>query len=465
MPAAPARQVAAALLLAVEERGAHVGAWMQGAAARRCAARDRALALELGLGVLRHRSELDFLAEVAARRPIKGLAPVARTALRLGIYQLRYLDRVPAVAAVHESVELAKAAGGRAAGFVNAVLRRAAAAAPQTLEALLAREPDPIRRRDIRLSHPGWLLDRWQRRWGEAAAEAIAIHDNETPVPALRPSAPGTLESQLWEDLTAAGIVLEPGRLLRAARRVAAGDIFHASPLPTGAVAIQDEASQLIPYLLTPEGSARVLDLCAAPGGKAAILAALAASSRLVAVDRSPRRAAGLRARLPAAASVVVADAERPLPFPGGGWDRILVDPPCSGTGTLQRNPEIRWRLQPDDLARFALRQRRILEQALPVLAPGGRLVYSVCSIEPEEGEHIIRAVLAAQPGLQLLPVAAVLEKIETAGQLVAGTAARLSSSGPFLEILPGSFATEGFFAAILTRPVVAARPGSSSAP
>lgn len=465
MPASAARRLAASLLSAIEGQGARAGEWMQGDEPRRCSPRDRALAFELALGVLRHRTELDWMAQAAAGRPVRGLAPIARTALRLGIYQLRYLDRVPAVAAVHESVELAKAAGARAAGFVNAVLRRATALeAP--LETLLAAETDPLRRREIRFSHPGWLLARWQRRWGEAAAETIAAFDNEVPQPSLRPSGPALRDPSqaegLWRELAAAGVTLAPGRLLTAARRVQAGAITDAAPFLSGRVALQDEASQLMAYLLLPGASGRVLDVCAAPGGKTAILAALAPpSTRLLALDRSWPRAAAMRARLPPAVAVTVADAERPLPVPGG-WDRILVDAPCSGTGTLQRNPEIRWRLRPEELERFAARQKRILDQALAALAPGGRLLYCVCSIEEEEGEQVVRGALASHAGLRLEDTADLLQNMEAAGWLIAGAAAQLVA-GPFLEIRPGQFATEGFFAAVLTR--AGARRSASARP
>lgn len=445
MAASPARQLAFHVLAAVEGRGAQVGALMRGAEAERCSLRDRALALELALGVLRHRTQLDFLTTVAARRAVKDMPPPVRIALWLGLYQLRFLSRIPAVAAVHESVELAKLAGPRAAGFVNAVLRRAPEA---SLEALLAREPDPIRRRDIRFSHPGWLLDRWERRWGEAVMQNIATYDNSVPVTVLRAAQPP--DATLIADLAAAGVTVMPGRILTSALRVRQGDITHSEPYRSGAVAIQDEASQLIPYLLEPAGAASILDLCAAPGGKAAILAALAPGARLIAVERYGQRARALRRRLPPAIAVIVADAERSLPL-RQKFERVLVDAPCSGTGTLQRNPEIRWRLQPEDLVQQAVRQRRMLEQGLAALAPGGRLVYSVCSIEATEGEELVRALLAAHPQLRLQPAGEALQRLEAAHHLVPGCAAALTS-GSFLEILPGAYDTEGFFAAIIER-------------
>lgn len=285
--------------------------------------RDAGLAETIVMGSLRHQAQLDFLIEHYSGRKQKLDAEV-RLALRMGIYQLRYLDRIPAHAAVGESVELVKRARKRsAAPFVNAVLRkvdRAPVAWPD-----LATE----------LSIPQWMLDRWQRQYGNAAAEQIARAALEQPVPSVNP---------------------ETGRE-------------------------QDIGAQSIVPLLAIEPGMLLLDLCAAPGNKTA--QAIATGARVIACDVSMPRLAGVPGNR------VLLDATRALPF-GAKFDRILIDAPCSGTGTLDRNPEIKWRLKPGDLGRFQNTQREMLAQALSLLKTGGRLVYATCSLEREENEEVV---------------------------------------------------------------------------
>lgn len=444
MAASPARRLAFHYLAAVETRAAYLSELQRGPEARVVAPRDRALALELALGTLRRQSELDFLADHAAGRTLRNLPRPARLALRLGLYQLRH-SRVPAVAAVHESVELAKMAGPRAAALVNAVLRRAAAAAPASLEELLGAEEDPLRRRAIRLSHPDWLLARWEARRGEAAAQAMAEFDNETPVPALRPV--GVSRDELAAELRAEGLTVAPGRLLTSALRVPGG--ARAAAALAGRAVAQDEASQLIPHLLAPAGAPRIADACAAPGNKTAMLSALAPAADILALELHPHRARQLRLRAPRA-RVLAADAAAPWPV-RATFDRILVDAPCSGAGTLQRHPEIRWRLRPADLPALAARQLALLRRAASHLAPGGRLAYSVCSLEPEEGSEVVANFLREHPGFRLLPAGDEARRLEAEGVVNAGVASDLSA-GDWLEIPPGRFATEGFFAALLLR-------------
>jgi len=315
--------------------------------------RDAGLAAEIVFGVLRYRAQLDWLVRHYARRTRKLDAEV-RIALRMGIYQLRYLERVPPHAAVAESVELVKRAHKHsAAGLVNAVLRK------------VDREPVPWPSREIELSCPEWLLARWEGLYGREAAEAIAR-----------------------------AALVEPEKFTRGGRR-------------------QDIGSQAIVPLLGLDRGQTFLDLCAAPGNKTA--QALEAGVRAVACDLHYRRLAPLRGM---GAELVVLDGTRPLPF-ACTFDRILVDAPCSGTGTLGRNPEIKWRLAPADLEDLPRRQKALLASARAALAPGGRLVYATCSLEPEEN----RAVVADVPS-----------------GLVVET----------LERLPGREPGDGFYAAVI---------------
>jgi 16S rRNA (cytosine967-C5)-methyltransferase len=301
--------------------------------------RDAALAETLVFGCVRYQSQLDFLIGHFAGRPQPKLDLEVRIALRLGIFQLRYLDRVPAHAAVTESVELVKSARKRSAsGFVNAVLRKVNRAG--------VRWPD----RATELSLPAWMLGRWDRHYGSAIAKGIAEAALAEPDAYINPAT---------------------------GRR-------------------QDIGAQSIVPLLEIEAGMTVLDLCAAPGNKTA--QAIADGGRVTACDRYFRRLADV----PPEAARVVLDAAESLPFSTrleARFDRILIDAPCSGTGTLAGNPEIKWRLQPADLLAFQERQRKMIEQALPHLRPGGLLVYATCSLEPEENEAVVQGlpVLATQ--------------------------------------------------------------------
>lgn len=294
--------------------------------------RDLALAETIVLGCLRYQGQLDYLIfEFSGRSGVK-LDGEVRIALRMGIFQLRYLDRIPPHAAVNDSVELVKRARKRsAAGYVNAVLRRVHSGRIQWPD--LATE----------LSMPRWLLERWQARYGMAAAETMARA-------ALEPAEP----------------VINPG---------------------TGR--IQDTGAQTIVPLLGIEPGMETLDVCAAPGNKTAQMLALGA--RVTACDRYFKRLEAV----PREAQRVLIDGARPLPF-APRFDRILLDAPCSGTGTLRRNPEIKWRLQPEDLERFAQLQRKLLAHALACLKTGGRLVYATCSLEQEENEDVVAPFASA---------------------------------------------------------------------
>jgi 16S rRNA (cytosine967-C5)-methyltransferase len=302
--------------------------------------RDAGLASQIVFGVLRFRAQLDFLIEHYSGRR-RQLDPEVRTALRIAIYQLRYLERVPPHAAVAESVELVKRARKTsAAGFVNAVLRK------------VDREPVTWPSREVELSCPEWLLARWASFYGAAAAEAIARA-------ALR----------------------EPETYVR---------------MGVAGARVQDIGSQAIVPLLQLQPGQRLLDLCAAPGNKTA--QALESGVRVVACDRYFRR---LRPMAALDARLVVLDGTRTLPF-SRPFERILVDAPCSGTGTLGRNPEIKWRLSVEDFATFQRRQIALLAQARALLAAGGLLVYSTCSLEPEENEAVVD-LLAAGPVIETM--------------------------------------------------------------
>lgn len=393
----PARLAAFKILERVAEGGAYASALLA-AQAEKLQQSDRSLCHELVLGVLRRQLWLDCLIEHYAKRDPQRLDVAVRLALRLGLYQLRFLSRVPASAAVNESVNLVRAARLRSAGsFVNAVLRRA------------TREPDydpageisdPIERLAVETSHPAWLLERWSKAFGSAEAAAFARANNQVPALAFRIVNPLAGESKILDALKSAGATLLSSEIAPGAWRVTGAVGLVQDLARDGRIYIQDEASQLVAHVLEAQPGDRVLDVCAAPGSKATHIADLMraasfpAESLLVAGDLHGHRLQTVVATAGAQhlnnIQCVTLDALQALPFPEASFDRVLVDAPCTGTGTLRRNPEIRWRISPADIDDLASRQIRILLNAAQMVKPGGRLVYSTCSVEPEENEQLM---------------------------------------------------------------------------
>jgi len=404
-----ARRAAFEVLRRVEEEGTFAAALLASANGE-LRADDRALCYELVLGVLRRQLWLDKLIEHYAGRPAERLDAPVRRALRLGLYQLRFLTRIPPSAAINESVNLVHEARLRsAAGFINAVLRR------------VTREPDydpathaatELERLALATSHPVWLLERWMKFFGAGEAESFASANNRTPHVAFRVNLLRAGGAEVIERLSAAGIELKPSLIAQEAWRIEGTGGKAASPLlrelaDEGAIYLQDEASQLIAGALDARAGERVLDVCAAPGSKTTGIAARAGDRTfVVAGDKYGHRLRTLRESAARQGleniQAIVYDAEAaPLPFAAGSFERVLVDAPCTGTGTLRHNPEIRWRITPTDISELAARQRRILANAARTVAVGGRLVYSTCSIEPEENEEVVLAFLETHPAFK----------------------------------------------------------------
>jgi 16S rRNA (cytosine967-C5)-methyltransferase len=361
------------------------------------AAADRALCHELVMGVLRQQLWLDRLIESYTKRKVAGFDEAVRIALRLGLYQLRFLSRIPAAAAVNESVNLVHLARLRsAASLVNAILRRA------------TREPevdptsniqDPIERISVATSHPRWLIERWIAAFGSQQAEAFAHANNEAALIAFRVVQNRASAEDVCEQLREAGAELLPSKVAAGARRISGAGKLLGEFAAAGKVYIQDEASQLVALLLDVQPGDRVLDLCAAPGSKTSQIADLSLDSALIlATDLHEHRLRTLvsLAELQRLRSIhcVALDGVLPLPVSAGAFDRVLVDAPCSGTGTLRRNPEIRWRISPADIKDLAGRQTQLLFNAAAAVRPGGRLVYSTCSVELEENEEVVKTFL-----------------------------------------------------------------------
>jgi 16S rRNA (cytosine967-C5)-methyltransferase len=387
--AASARAIALEILGRMRAGGVTVADALAAPGAEALDERDRSFLHELVLGTLRRRGWLDHALGALSSRPIDRLTPGVLDALRLGAYQLLYL-RVAEHAAVSESVELARAAEPRSAGFANAVLRRLQREGPPPAPDPIA---DPIGWLTSAGSLPRWLAERWCGRLGPEAAIARARSLLDA-LPTYFRANPRV--SDAGRRLAAAGVEARetaiPGALELVGGRL--------SPLAAaGVVYVQDAASQMVAHLAASPGL--VLDACAAPGGKALLMADLGGPrTRVIAAEASRRRLATLarlRARWGATnVSVLAADALRPPAGPA--FDSVLLDAPCSGLGTLARHPDARWRLAPADVERHAARQRALLESVATLVRPGGRLVYATCSIEPEENEGVVAPFLERHP-------------------------------------------------------------------
>ena len=410
----PARLAALEILLAVGANQGHSDELLHSERVDALSPEDRNLTTALVMGVLRWQIALDARVRGLLQRPEQRLAEPVAVALRMGAFQLLHLDRIPAHAALSESVELCRAAGEpHATGMVNAVLRKVAADKPMSQNRDMGHPIfESVMKFAERLGHPRWMVERWAAVYGRDAALAICEADQ---------------------------------------REHGAGSMF-AETDETASLPVMDDGSRLVAELAAAalpavEGrAARIWDCCAAPGGKTLVLALRAAGAEVVATDVSAKRLAQMQARLKrytyaervqcsvSDAAVVKGDV--------GLFDLILCDVPCSGTGTLAENPEIRHRLKPEELARQAERQKKILEGALKRLAPGGRLVYSTCSLEPEECKRVVDSVA----GLRRIDVEPLLDglalQMETASMVRDGA----------LRTLPGMHGCDGFFAVVLER-------------
>jgi len=444
-----ARKAAFNILVAVDRGHSHSDDLLRGKAVKALSVQDRNLATALVLGVLRWQIRLDHQLQPLLKRPNARLDSEVQIALRLGAFQILHMDRIPARAAIDESVELAKQAGQRfASGMVNAVLRKLA---------LLPREENPVGNPpelEAAEAFPQWMLERWTSFYGLAAARAICLHGQSQPPLTIRMTS-GASEAELAEN----GLAVFPGPLLSAARTVISGDAAASVSFQEGRIRMQDEGSQLVAEVAAAslsQGTSEVLDACAAPGGKTLILAERNPQAHIVACESSAPRFDQLRHRLAShATQIECRHADATTLTEDTAFDLVLADVPCSGTGTLGRNPEIRHRLKPEDFVRQSERQRAILAAALRAVRPGGRVVYSTCSLEPEENEQVIAAVLAATPEACAVSLRPTIDALQAGSILAPGAAGQLQAAVTAegaLRLLPGTFDTDGFFIAMLER-------------
>jgi len=444
-----ARLLALRVLERVERAGAYADLALHAALGRSTLnATDRAFATELVYGTLRARGQIDYYLRQLIDRDLDKLEPLVLTALRLGAYQLLFMDRVPATAAVDQSVRCIRAAGAdRATGFVNAVLRRLST--DREAIALPSLKDDPTAYLINVLSLPGWLAECWLDRHGVERAVEFARASNQVPPLTVRANLRRGSAMDLLNDLLERFPEAAPCRYARDGIVLGRkGNPAHDPAFRAGRFTVQDEGSQLVVGLLDPQPGENILDLCAAPGGKStAIAERVGPSGTVTAVDRHERRL-GLVERAARRLGLsgircLPFDATRPLDglAPEGGFDRVLVDAPCSGLGTLRRNPDLRWRLQPGDPERLAEIQRALLKNAASVLRPGGVLVYSVCTVFREENEEVTDSFLKTTKDFSL---------IATDDQPV--EVRNVIDQDGYLRLLPHIHDTDGFFAARFER-------------
>jgi 16S rRNA (cytosine967-C5)-methyltransferase len=397
-----ARRCAFTVLRRTFEQGAYTDRALRAQAARaRLEGRDLALATQLALGTVQRRATLDHLVEVLSERPVERLDPPTLAALRLGLFQLCFLDGVASHAVVDESVQLAKAGRGGGHRLVNAVLRRAVAEARPLVGSLDDATPEAAA---IKHSHPEWVARLWWEALGPREARALMAAGNHPPESAIRANTLVADAERVAAELARSGVATHPAQRLPEGLVVDRRFDLQASPLwDAGAMTAQSRASMLVSRIVAPEPGERVLDLCAAPGAKATHLAALTEGrGEVVAVERRPARAGSLSdnaARMRARnVRVRVGDARYDQ---GRDFDRVLVDAPCSGLGTLSARPDLRWRAAPEAVDRLAQLQGEILTAATRAVRPGGVLVYSTCTISPEENELQVERLLVGSPQLR----------------------------------------------------------------
>jgi 16S rRNA (cytosine967-C5)-methyltransferase len=433
------RRCAFAVVRRVFEGGAYADRAFRAEADRlHLTGRDRAFAMRLAYGAVQRRATLDWMAEQLSGRAADRFDPPVLAALRVGLYQLAYMDGVPDHAAVGESVELAKRAGGAGFRLVNAVLRRAAREAGGLVASLGEATPEEAA---LRHSHPDWIAELWWEALGPEDARALMARDNEPPESAvrvnhLRAGTDEVAQALEREHVRTAGDPRLPEALvLRDPYDLHGSDLFE-----RGLLMPQSRASMMVARAIDPRPGERILDLCAAPGAKTTHLAALMEDrGEVVAVEADPRRAAELRenCRRLGAGCITVVTGDATQGGHGSDYDRVLVDPPCSDLGTLQSRPDARWRKDPAGVAELARLQRRMLDVAAAAVKPGGRLVYSTCTISPSENDLQIRDFLGQTPNFRESDLPGAYSSI---------------AGGGLLQTLPHRDGTDGFFVAALKR-------------
>jgi 16S rRNA (cytosine967-C5)-methyltransferase len=444
MAKASVRRLACEILLKVDTKKSYADILLDHALkAESLTERDRSLLTELVYGTLRWRGKIDAQLSHHLRRPLAQTDGGLRNLLRLTCYQLVFLDRIPDYAAVNEAVALAKTRGGaKAAGFVNGVLRSFLRQANRNIAP--NSEDLSLEARAIEYSHPQWLVQRWSEEFGVESAQKLMRANNERSPLVLRVNSLQCVREKLLQRFAAAGIDATAGnRSPQAIAVQSAGAVGNLPGYSAGLFQVQGEASQLVAFLLSPLPGERILDACAAPGGKSTHVAELMNDQgELVAIDKSAPGIERIRQNVNRlrlkSLRLVCADASEKLPsLTAGSFDRILVDAPCSGLGTLRSHPEIKWQRNESDIQRLRRLQAKILQRVATYLKPGGVLVYATCTLSRAENERNIELFLAEHPEFELQEAARYLP-----------IQARQMVRDKFFQALPQRDHTDGFFAA-----------------
>jgi 16S rRNA (cytosine967-C5)-methyltransferase len=404
---------------------------------------DRALLTELVYGTLRWRGRVDALLIPHLRRPLEKTDPLVRNLLRLAVYQLSFLDKIPAYAAVHEAVALARShRGAKTAGFANAVLRNFVRKKSNAKK--LADPDDSVQSLAVAYSHPEWLVQKWLDEFGPAETKLLMQANNQKAPLVLRINSLKTSRAELLHRFSEAGIQAAPTEGSPQGIRLKSSGVVEKLPgFAEGLFQVQGESSQLVSFLLDPCPGERILDACAAPGGKTTHIAELMKDEgEILALDSSARGvekiiANATRLGLKSVRAVNADARAEPRGRRFESFDRILVDPPCTGLGTLRGHPEIKWQRSESDIRRLSRLQLEILQRVSGYLKPGGVLVYSTCTLAREENQGIIETFLRRAQSFELEPAADYLPK-----------EARRTARGDFFLALPHRDDTDGFFAA-----------------
>jgi 16S rRNA (cytosine967-C5)-methyltransferase len=403
---------------------------------------DRDLATELVYGVLRWQNRLDYILEAFSSRPVERVDLPILLALRMGLYQIRFLTRVPERAAVDEAVKLSHIFGPRGTtGFVNAVLRAACRQSDQP--ALPNKDNEPLRYLTVTLSHPEWLARRYLDNLGLDRAEARCCYHNQIPPQDVRIEPPGEPD-QIRLELANEGVESRIFPLVPGSLRIVSGQAGGTSLYKAGRLFIQEAGSQLIPFMLGPRAGNDVLDACAAPGSKATQMSRWCAPGSVIAIERRPRRLkllADVSKRLGTRNLRPLGADAMQLPF-RKKFKYILLDAPCSSLGTLARNPDIKWKLRESDFEALSQKQFQLLQSCSMALEQGGRLVYATCSTEPEENEALIGRFISEQPEF----------RIASPPQSFPAEAKKLLDADGTLRICPERDEMDGYYAVALER-------------
>lgn len=409
---------------------------------------DAALATELVYGTIGRLNTVDYFLEGFVAKGLARLEPWVRSLLRLSFYQLYYLDRIPPHAAVNEAVELAKRRGHQGiSGMVNGVLRNVLR---RKNELQLPSNLPAVKRIALEYSHPEWMVERWLHRYGEADTIAICAANNEPPRSSVRVNRLRIEREQMLDQLRSSGYEAELSALAPAGITVTGGGNLASTPwYQSGELSIQDESSMLVAEVLAPEPGMRVLDCCAAPGGKSAHLAELMHDKGSVCASDVHEHKEKLicdqaqRLRLTCIRTLVSDARNLSEHYPAESFDRILLDAPCSGLGVIRRKPDLKWAKQAGEIAEIARVQQAILANVHLLLKPGGVFVYSTCTLEPEENEEQIRNFLHHHPNFELAPFP---DRILPEGWI------KKEGAGGMLQLLPHHFHSDGFFIARLVK-------------